>query len=591
MFAPRLSLLCFLIAVPWLNPFTNGPSAAVLPWIASLLCVGLLLLVAPLGRFKGRLHQRFAIFLIAACALFYWANWLFNSQNLAEALATTVALLCVLSCGYVGAALGEYGAVGRRAHAGALALAVTWLAVALASCVMAQLQYFGVEHVFAPWVSASGTGEAFANLRQRNQFATLTGVGLAALLFLLHTLQGAEDVAAVRMRTGLAQTNSRRRHRWLQSTWAWWALALLAVSNAASTSRTGFVQWLMLAALVWVWRAHVVAQVRRVAYAAVPMYIGAALLMPWVAQWADNAMGNSFSRMLGPSGEGSRLWLYANVMDLIAQAPWTGWGWRELAYAHYSHSFAPRSMLILDNAHNLPLHLAVELGVPVALAVCGAVLWAVWRAAPWRETDATRQLAWAVLMLLAVHSMTEYPLWYGPFLMTLGLCAGLLMGRSGATIDTGRDSTQSAGTALIYKEKRRFTQYFRAQAAIILIAFAVYAWWDYWRINQIYLSPEQRSAAYADDTLHKVSGSWLFKRHVQFAELVTTPVTPQSAPRVLNLAADLIHFSPEPRVIELLIESAVMLHLDDVAAFHLARYKEAFPKEYAAWSALGGVAQ
>jgi hypothetical protein len=35
-----------------------------------------------------------------------------------------------------------------------------------------------------------------------------------------------------------------------------------------------------------------------------------------------------------------------------------------------------------------------------------------------------------------------------------------------------------------------------------------------------------------------------------------------------------------------LIESATALHRDDEARFHLARYKEVYPKDYAAWSAL-----
>jgi hypothetical protein len=39
-------------------------------------------------------------------------------------------------------------------------------------------------------------------------------------------------------------------------------------------------------------------------------------------------------------------------------------------------------------------------------------------------------------------------------------------------------------------------------------------------------------------------------------------------------------------VIEPLIEAATMLHFDDVAMYHLARYKAMYPLEYAAWSAL-----
>jgi Virulence factor membrane-bound polymerase, C-terminal/O-Antigen ligase len=271
-------------------------------------------------------------------------------------------------------------------------------------------------------------------------------------------------------------------------------------------------------------------------------------------------------------GGNSRVWLYSNVLELIAQKPWLGWGWRELAYAHYSTSFTHRFGELLDNAHNLPLHLAVELGVPFAVLFCGAVLVWIVKGAPWRETDATRQLAWGVLMLIGVHSMVEYPLWYGPFLMTLGLCIGMLQ----RPVDIQNrpvaqwNMTQSATKCI----------------AVAILAFAAYAGYDYHRVSQIYLSPESRSALYSGDALGAAQQSVLFQRQARFAELVITPVTPATAPRVLQLALDLVHFSPEPRVIEALIESATMLHFDDVAMFHLARYKEMYPKDYAAWSAL-----
>ena len=82
----------------------------------------------------------------------------------------------------------------------------------------------------------------------------------------------------------------------------------------------------------------------------------------------------------------SRLLLWRNVIDLIARHPWAGWGWGELKFAHYSTLYAgPRFVEILDNAHNLPLHLAVELGIPAALLVCGGFGWLVLAARPWRE--------------------------------------------------------------------------------------------------------------------------------------------------------------------------------------------------------------
>jgi Virulence factor membrane-bound polymerase, C-terminal len=179
-----------------------------------------------------------------------------------------------------------------------------------------------------------------------------------------------------------------------------------------------------------------------------------------------------------------------------------------------------------------------------------------------------------VLLLIGVHSMVEYPLWYGPFLMALGLCGGLLLS-SGA----------------VQQEEKSLAQPGRSFTAIKLIAvglicFAGYAGFDYHRVSQIYLSTESRSRWYGDDALATAQQSVLFQRQARFAELMVTPVRSDNAVRVLSLALDLIHYSPEPRVIEALIESATMLHFDDVAMVHLARYKEAYPKDYAAWSAL-----
>ena len=47
----------------------------------------------------------------------------------------------------------------------------------------------------------------------------------------------------------------------------------------------------------------------------------------------------------------------------------------------------------------------------------------------------------------------------------------------------------------------------------------------------------------------------------------------------------MLYFSPEPRVVEKMIESAVMLGRDDEALFYLARYRAAFADSYARWSA------
>ncbi len=431
------------------------------------------------------------------------------------------------------------------------AIAWAWLAAGLLSSGIGLCQYFGAAGHFSPWMNQTEVGEAFANLRQRNQFATLTSLSLAALLWLAATGRFAG------------------RSQWL----TWVAAGLLAAGNAASSSRTGLLQLGLLCALFGIWGGWRQPVLRRVLVAAVGAYVLATLALPWLAGLDLSAQGMLARLHAGDPLCASRLTLWSNVLHLIAQKPWLGWGWGELGYAHYITRYdGPRFCEILDNAHNLPLHLAVELGVPAALLLCGAFIWWVWRQRPWSEMDSSRQLAWGVLALIGLHSLLEYPLWYGPFQMAVGLC--VLMLRRGNNMDSGQE----------FKQNRPLAHTLRVHIAIVLIAITGYAMWDYHRISQIYRAPEVRAAAYRDDTLAKIRNSWLFANQVRFAELSITPLTQANAQWTFDTARALLHYSPEPRVIEKLIESAVMLGRDDEALFYLARYRAAFPKDHAQWA-------
>ena len=423
---------------------------------------------------------------------------------------------------------------------------------------MGLLQYFEQTKTLAPWVHATQPGEAFANLRQRNQFATLTSIGLLVLLWFMgqRPTISAHSAQADRSATLLVGAGA----------------VLLALGNAASGSRTGLLQWVLVLGLTLMWAARGQRRVVAMGAFALAAYAIATLALPWALQAVAGVQSNGLlGRFQEEVGCSSRLTLWSNVLHLIAQKPWLGWGWGNLDYAHFITLYpGERFCEILDNAHNLPLHLAVELGIPVALAFCGLCGWLIWRNRPWAETDATRQMAWGVLAVIGLHSLLEYPLWYGPFQLAVVLCIWMLW----------RSPAQEAES----EEKRPLAPVWSARIAIVLIAVCGYAGWDYWRISQIYLAPDARNAAYRDDTLAKIQGSWLFRDQVRFAELTTTTLTPDNAAHVNALAKDMLHFSPESRVVEKVIESAVMLGDDAQALFYLQRYKAAFPAQHARWS-------
>ena len=493
----RLFAVAILITLPWLNPFSPGPTAAVAPLLFAWGCgAGLLLL--QLGDNTPDQRQR-------------WVH----------------------------------------------AVAGAWLAAAGLSAVIGLLQYFGASGWLGVWANHPDAGLAYGNLRQRNQFASLINIGLVALLWWVMQAPPARPGRQAGQ-LGLAPAL---------------ALAvLLGVGNAASSSRTGLLQLLVVVAmaLVWQrrsWRLRGLTQ----AASAWPWVLLATVLSYAVANWAlpwlaglDPLHSGAWARLRsGDTVCASRLTLWGNVLHLIAQKPWLGWGWGELDYAHFITLYpGARFCDILDNAHNLPLHLAVELGLPLALLLCGGALWLILRARPWREIDATRQMAWAVLAVIVLHSLLEYPLWYGPFQMAAVLSVWLLL--------PARRRAQQA-----------LALYLQAAMAGMVITFCVLAGWQYHLASQIYLPLEQRAPTYRTNTLEKTRQVLLFQDQLRFAELTLTELTPANAAQMNRLAKEMLHFSPEARVAQVIINSARLLGREAEADFYLARLQAAFPQAHA----------
>ena len=501
-----MATACIFLILPWINPLAPGPSPAVVPLIVS-----------------------------GACA----------------------AALLVLSMAFPG----QFS--GRRL---VLMSAYAWLAAGLISAAIGLYQYFGAGGSLLPWVNQARLGEAFANLRQRNQFASLTNIALTALIWLV-------------LRFNPKPLLPTRDPAW-SSLLVFVAAGLLTAGTAASSSRTGLLQLALLCLLCCAWGLWRHPPLRRLLMVSAASYTVATFALPWLAGLDLSVYGLAARLQAGDAACVSRLTLWSNVIKLIALKPWTGWGLGELDYAHYMTLYeGPRFCEILDNAHNLPLNLAVELGIPAALAICGGFIAWVIRRCPWAETDPGRQLAWSVLAVILVHSMLEYPLWYGPFQMAAVLCVAILWRREG-------DVDMLAATQVGVRSPRAHLSAVIVQglAAAALMVASVYATWDYHRVSQIYLSPSERDAAYRNETMEKIQNSWLFSDQVRFAQLLITPLTHENASWTLNTALSVLHYSPEPRVAEKIIESSVMLGLDTEALQYLTRYRAAFPDDYARWA-------
>lgn len=423
-------------------------------------------------------------------------------------------------------------ALGHWPNAQDLARAWTW--AALASSAMGLLQYFGEAARLGGWVHVPAyLGDAVGNLRQRNQLATLTSLGAVAVLW----------------------WHSQGLNRWH----ALWMLALLALGNAATSSRTGLLQWMLMPVLLLVWQG--VLQRRPTPWSwrllcwGLAVYLLATQALPHgLRLWAGTEVQSALTRMGDTAGCGTRQVLWANVLHLIGQQPWTGWGWGELKYAHYMADYpGPRFCDILGNAHNLPLHLAFAFGIPAALLMGLALLGGMLYARPWRLTRPSDSLAWGALAMVGLHSLLEYPLWYGPF--QVATLASLLLLWPG-TMPRG----------FFWTSVRRLAWATLALTALVAL--------DYQRARQIYLPAAQRWAIWAQDPWAAADRTLFFRRAVRFAQLTGTAVTPDNARAMLQASLAMLHYSPEARVVDKLIESAQLAGQPELAAWHEAQ-KEA----------------
>ena len=349
------------------------------------------------------------------------------------------------------------------------------------------------------------------------------------------------------------------------------AAGLIGMVWGLTGSRTGLLELLSLWVLALVWRlaAPAPGRVWPVLAVATLAYLVAA------SGLVQSFGGDGGSAPLARVWEGSetcasRLTLWANVWQAVVEKPWMGWGWGELGYAQFmTLTTGPRFCDLLDNAHNLPLHLAVSFGLPVAAIVVALVLLLVWRGQPWRAAQPGARLAWAVLALVGLHSLLEYPLWYGPFqiavlLAVLQLC---VVQADHSVLRGTRARAIGAVLAL-------------ALAGICLVVSQSYA-----RVSRLYSIEAARAVVFDPFNELQYHDIFLFVNEVAFSRLAL-PVKSGRPQDQYALAQQLLHYSAEPRVIERVLESAQLLGRTDEVAFYKARYAQAFPERFIEWLAM-----
>ncbi|MBX3604498.1 MAG: O-antigen ligase C-terminal domain-containing protein [Piscinibacter sp.] len=541
--APRWAAALLAVAVPSLLAFNLPPSATFLNQAASLIgwSLWLALLAAALPR-PGRLPSGLAA-VLAALALLAVATvgsmvWAGLPGTLG--LSSLGMLAAAALTAWVAAELRAAG----HAEAAFDAFCIALLVAGALSAIIGVVQVFDPDATGGPWIAATGVGDrAVGNLRQPNHLSSLLLWAMTATVFLLRTRRLPAPIA-----------------------WPLYGLMLFAV--VLTGSRTGLLGTLLLA--VWGALDRTLDRRQRLWLLATPVVYAALWLL--MAEWARlHAQVFAGEIQLSQSNlHSSRVGIWKNTLVLIAQHPWLGVGFGEFNFAWSLTPFPDRPVAFFDHTHNLLLQFAVELGLPLATLVVALLVWALveaWlrplSAAP--ESRPMLRAALVVVLMAALHSQVEYPLWYAYFLLPAAFAFGLCLGRppdagvGGETPVPGRRVRAPAALA----------------AALLLLAGSVAALLDYQRVVVIFSPPA--GAPPLAQRIQDGQRSWFFGHHADYAA-VTTAARPSD---VLPAFRRATHYLLDTR---LMMAWAVALHEagHEQHARHLAQRLREFRNEQSA---------
>ncbi|MDZ7812453.1 MAG: Wzy polymerase domain-containing protein [Ideonella sp.] len=498
--------MCAAIAAPVLLAFSRTPTVTMFNHLLSFLGWGVVLWVCR-SRVRGGVSavlpwrqlapMMWALALLMGAAL--WSAW---GGAWPSSLALS-GLALLAGAAAVSAAAGW----ARRAEDGGQAAFLAFAsAVVLAGVVSALI---GVLQVFAPWliklapvdlVATSGiVGRAVGNLRQPNHLSSWLMWALIALV-------------------PLAQ-----QRRFLVWTWpaaAFVAMgALMVLGVVLTASRTG-VLGIVLLALWAVADRRLQRPVRWALWATPLLYVVFWFLLSLWAQSTQQTFGGE-ARLAEADLSSSRFTIWANTWAMVMQQPWTGVGMGQYNFAWTLTPFPGRPTAFFDHSHSLPLQLLVELGVPLGLLVLGLLLGSLGLAArrAWQvegEAGIHGRAAVVMLLLIGLHSLLEYPLWYAYFLLPAAWAWGFALVSPAPSL-----SAHSAPEPAPEPEPERLrdTPLALRVTGVVMSCGALLAALDYWRVVEIYL-PSANAPSLAQ-RIERGQRSVFFRYQADYA-LVTT---------------------------------------------------------------------
>ncbi|KVT55020.1 PglL family O-oligosaccharyltransferase [Burkholderia ubonensis] len=325
-----------------------------------------------------------------------------------------------LAVGYLGAALvamqaGYVLAREQLAEAAARIMAGALLIGGVFAVFCQVVQLFGLESALSPFVVVYNIAverRPYGNMAQANHLATYIAFALAGALYLVQTRRLA--------------------------VWAWLMLSVVLSGGLALTVSRG--PWLQVAVMVvagfWMARAEsrdepgAPANVRARAWLMPVLLAAVFVAVNGAVRWANlhyhlNLAVSAAERMRDAGQIAPRLALWKYGLAMFREHPLLGVGWGEFPSHQFALARALGGVEIANNSHDIFIDLLAKSGLlGLGVLVVTLVLWFV-RALRAPQTS-TRVFGFALVGVLLMHALVEYPQQYMFFLLPVMFVIGLL---------------------------------------------------------------------------------------------------------------------------------------------------------------------
>lgn len=271
------------------------------------------------------------------------------------------------------------------------------------------IQHFRWHTFLDSVVTVKVSTAVYGNIAQPNHFANYIALGLASLglLYIRGALRG-----------------------WLTALLVTPLLFVLVLSG----SRSAWLYLLFMAVIAYLWQRRDKSHWPLFKYALLVLFGFALMHLVVQIPWLQGASGNvtTLQRLFGDASNGSiRTYLWKESWLIFTHFPLLGAGFGQFAWQHFQLCAELRDLSIAglyNNAHNLVMQFAAETGL-AGLSILFATF-GVWLTQARREERTIHQWwGFVVLAVLGIHSLLEYPLWYGYFIGIAAIAIGVMESR------------------------------------------------------------------------------------------------------------------------------------------------------------------